>query len=164
MEGSHASPSARMGTGESLRTSGGCGLSSPVPFASFDPASSSLRMSQTSLFGDSTSSCLTLPRSGLMRSGRCYQLPPWVPRTAEIGCSSWPTPTASDAKRVTDFSRETLEKVFASRRPGNCYLAEVLVGDYGVGLTPEFSEWLMGIPIGWTSVDSAPSATPLCPK
>ena len=41
----------------------------------------------------------TWPRSGMMRSGTAYQLPPLVPLTDATGSGSWPTP---DAERQRD--------------------------------------------------------------
>jgi hypothetical protein len=61
----------------------------------------------------------------------------------------WPTPTAQDAKNSTlppsQKSRDSL--------PG-ALLREGLTG----GLNPEWVEWLMGFPAGWTDLE--PSATP----
>jgi hypothetical protein len=80
----------------------------------------------------------------------------------ESGSSFWPTPTASDAKRMKEFSAFSLVKSWASREPGARYLAEVLAGEYGLFQTPHLTEWLMGFPIGWT--DCAAPATPSSPR
>jgi hypothetical protein len=54
-------------------------------------------MSQRSLFEDSTSSSLTLPRWGSMRNGVLWERTmPELPTSAS-GSSSWPTPTGGDA-------------------------------------------------------------------
>lgn len=74
------------------------GASTPESLASFDRATSSWRTSQLSLDGDSTAYSETLPRSGTMRNGTLYRLPPLVRLIAGIGSGSLlPTPTASDA-------------------------------------------------------------------
>lgn len=74
-----------------------CGSSSPVALAYYDPATHSLKMSQRSLFEDSTLSSLTLPRWGTMRNGRLYALPMLALLTVAPACSSWPTPVAAQA-------------------------------------------------------------------
>ena len=81
---------------ESTASARDSGESSLVPFASFDPGSSSLRTSQPSLFEESTESSVTFPRSGTMRSGRLYERPTWVRLIAESGSSLWPTARARD--------------------------------------------------------------------
>jgi hypothetical protein len=69
------------------------GVSTRGSWASYDPASFSLRTSQRSLFVDSTECSVTLPRLGTMRCGLLYGLPTLALRTCESGCLSWPTPT-----------------------------------------------------------------------
>jgi hypothetical protein len=67
----------------------------------------------------------------------------------------YPTPTARDWKSGK-ASAQTLAK---NSRP----LSEAIVAQEGHGsLTPEFCEWLMGFPIGWT--ESVASAMPSSPK
>ena len=69
------------------------GQSSPELLAKYDPATSSWRTSQLCLDGELSEFSETWPRSGLMRNGIAYRLPPLVPHTAEIGSGLWPTPT-----------------------------------------------------------------------
>ena len=74
------------------------GSSTPASFARYDPASSSWRTSQTSLFGGLTEYSERLPNSGTMRSGRLYRLPKWEPRTFvadSLSSAGYPTPSAS---------------------------------------------------------------------
>lgn len=66
-------------------------------FASYDPATSSLRMLQLSLLEAEPEFLKTLPRAGLMRSGTVYRLAPLAPLTKETASGSWPTPDASVA-------------------------------------------------------------------
>jgi hypothetical protein len=42
----------------------------------------------------------TWPRSGMMRNGIAYQLPPLVPLTDETASGLWPTPTSQDNDQV----------------------------------------------------------------
>ena len=61
--------------------------------ASFDQPSSSWKTSQHFLDEGLTEFSGTWPRSGMMRSGIAYQLPPLVPLTDATGSGLWPTPT-----------------------------------------------------------------------
>ncbi len=71
------------------------GPTSSTPFAYYDPDSRCLKTCQGTFLSDSTESSPTLPKSGWMRDGWCYELPMSVPRTAAPGCSSLPTPRAT---------------------------------------------------------------------
>ena len=75
----------------------GYGARSPDLLASYDPASSSWKTSQLCLDGALATFSGTWPRSGMMRSGTAYQLPPLVPLTVETASGLWATPTASPA-------------------------------------------------------------------
>ncbi len=79
----------------------------------------------------------TLPRSGMMLSGTLYPLPTLAPRISAIGSSYWPTPLADDAgHRKRPYSQ------------GGRALSYV-AGGY---LNPNWVEWLMGFPVGWTEL------------
>src|SRR5215471_18687591 len=82
------------------------GESSLGSLGSYDRATSSLRTSQLSLFGDSTECLSILPRSGSMRSGTVCQRRPSAPRTAGIDSGLWPTPTARDYKGTNPNQRD----------------------------------------------------------
>lgn len=158
-EAFRVSPSATTVTASSRRTSAGYGLSSLESFARFDPDTSSWRTWQLSFVEDSAMSSPTWPRSGMTRSGTAYRLPPSVLPIAASACSWWPTPNASDQKRVREFSHESLRKTYRSRPRGAAYLTETLMAIYGWCHHPTFSEWLMGFPLGWTSPGSRLSGT-----
>ena len=88
-----ASPVAERESGEHARVFGPrCSGS----LASYDPAISSWRTCQLSLFEDSTSSSVTLPRSGSMRNGTVYEHATSVPRMSASASGLWPTPVAHD--------------------------------------------------------------------
>lgn len=80
------------------------------------------------------------------------QLARWAPHTHGPACSSLPTPLAKDARRG-GLTLDALERRLANSRTGPD-LNEVLGGP----ANPEFVEWLMGFPAGWSDVQ--PSATP----
>ncbi len=158
-----------------LRASGaGYGRTTPDLLANFDPDTSSWRTSQHSLEGGLTEFSETWPRSGTMRNGTAYQLPPLVRLTDETGSgllptpraqkfgwtdshgsiSAWarliPTPTACDHK---GSGRLRLE-----RGPNN-NLRDFFKIHYGMLYPPvRVVEWLMGYPIGHTALE--PSETP----
>jgi hypothetical protein len=71
------------------------GQSSPELLASLAPDMLSWRTSQLCLVEGSTVFSETWPRSGMMRSGIAYQLPPLAPLTDATASGLWPTPNAS---------------------------------------------------------------------
>lgn len=76
-----------------------CGRPSSTPFASYDPDTSSLRMSQACLplEGISDEYLDAFPPSGMMFDGDVYRLRPLERRTGENGAGSLPTPRTSDS-------------------------------------------------------------------
>ena len=89
------------------------GASSPDLLASYDPDTSSWRTSQRCLVEGWTAFSETWPRSGLMRSGIAYRLPPLVHLTAGTGFGSLPThsiptPTTQDHIERRSTSKEKL--------------------------------------------------------
>ena len=67
----------------------------PTSLAKYDRDSHSLKTAQLSLLGDSIEFSATLPRSGTMRNGECYQRPTLERPMSEKDSGLWPTPTAS---------------------------------------------------------------------
>jgi hypothetical protein len=72
-----------------------CGATTLDSLASYDPATSSWRTSQRCLLEGWMTYSETWPRSGSMRNGIAYRLPPLVPLTAGTDSGLWPTPTAN---------------------------------------------------------------------
>ena len=70
-------------------------------------------------------------------------------------CGSWPTPTSRDWKDTGNIDNV----------PENALLGRAYRHTFGQNLVPEFSEWLMGIPVGHTALP-APKllATQSAPK
>ena len=94
-----------------------------------------------------------------------------------IAVQLWPTPQASDGRRA-GLSREAIEKAWiksTQRKRGPCsILGYAALGFHRRGFSdatppasgypnPEWVEWLMGFPAGWTSLDLEPLETPLSP-
>ena len=153
----------------------------PGLLARFDRDSCSWRTAQHSLFEGSASSSVTWPRSGMTVGGRCYMRPTVVPRIAanESGSSvTCPTPTASDGRKsgpasghgdgtlslpayAARFPTPAASDWKGSSQPGQRrgQLTDPAIGAISPGgrLNPEWVEWLMGWPIGWTGL--SPLAT-----
>ena len=112
----------------------------------------------------------TWPRSGMMRNGIAYQLPPLAPLTKEIASGLLPIPTVEDGE-----SKGMSAARLATCRPDNLATlvrcASPAARDYRSGrgrsenghtpqlpeqvggrLNPTWVEWLMGFPKKWTAV------------
>ena len=89
---------------------------------------------------DSVLSSKILSHWGTMLNGECYQQVPWALITREQGCGSLlPTPTCHNAKEgayPAEYTRKT----------------PTLATHVGGKIHPEFTEWMMGWPLGWTDL------------
>ena len=82
-----------------------CGTTWPASLARYDPDTHTLKTPQLSLIEDLTGCSLTLPASGLMRDGECWERPMLGLTTSGTESGFWATPAASDATRggkITD--------------------------------------------------------------
>jgi hypothetical protein len=152
-----ANPSLTAAIDEVLMMTDTSGPSCSMPFAFYDRASFSVRMSQGTFPWASIESSLTLPASGSMSNGQLFRRAPWVPHTHAIACTSWRTPRASDGEGsgmkgqrhrlgVPDTTIENLKDQV--RRLTGCPYP-----------SPRLSEWLMGLSQGWTELNSEQLAT-----
>jgi len=176
---SPARTSARQERARALAASAAAyGRSTPELLARYDPATSSWRTSQLCLDGELSEFSEIWPRSGTMRNGTAYQLPPLVRLTDEIGSGLWPTPTIDgnyNRKGASATSGDGLATAVqmwptpTSRdwkhgsaaqfhKPRTEQLNDRIAFTDGGSLNPTWVEWLMGFPLGWTVC--APSATP----
>lgn len=80
---------------EWLASAAASGPSMPDLLARYDPSTSSWRTWQLCLVEGLETFSATWPRSGMMRSGIAYQLPPLVPLTDATASGYWPTPNSS---------------------------------------------------------------------
>lgn len=173
-ERAQVSPAAAPASGKSL----------PGLLARFDRATSSWRTPQSSLLAGSMLFSATWPRSGSMRNGACYRRPMLARRTSGNGCGLWPTPSATDGQRggtitpqmtgqslpqmintpekwPTPTSRDYRSpnaKPYADRGGGK--KGEQLPNFVGGQLNPDWVEWLMNWPIGWSSIGSLTTIRP----
>lgn len=126
--------------------------------AKYDPASSSWRTHQTSLFEGSTECLETLPSWGLMRDGELWELATPDFPTSDSAHGSWPTPKARDYKSGGTDPAKVQARIDRRRNQGVIDLPDAAVhrlwqpGFSGL-LNPSFSETLMDWPIGWTACE-----------
>jgi hypothetical protein len=153
------------------------GQNTPDSLANFDHFTSSWRTSQHCLVGGLTLFSETWPRSGMMRNGIAYRLPPLVPLIDEIVSGLWQTPVADDAVNRADgkFNSRGEPKLSAqvkmwptptscdykagmsnapgrqqSSLPRSVGIVEGVSSGRRGGLNPTWVEWLMGFPLEWT--------------
>lgn len=124
----------------------GSGWKWPESSMRYDPNTSSWKTRQSLLLGGLEEFSGTWPQWGTMQNGESWERTPWEPpiKETEFGSSAktndpktfkYPTPTASDLKH----------KKKKYNQGGRSLSHEV-----GGSLNPEFVEWLMGWPVGWT--------------
>lgn len=124
-------------------------------FAKYDPVTLLWKTPQCLLSGDFIEFSGTWPRAGIMLRGCVYLPPPWAHLTygTDFGSSRRiPTPTASDGKASRPARNTTAQggqslTQYVLYPPGE----QPLPPDAGV-LNPEYVEWLMGWPVGWTAL------------
>lgn len=159
LEGFHARTSASQ---EEEKASVGNDLASgwkwPASFAKWDPDTSSWRTRQCSLVEDSDVFCQTWPAWGLMRNGECLERTPPAPPTNERGCGLWPTPTKRDSRTLA--GAQPPKRAPKSGLPLAWTVALSLPPEQRAGgrLNPVWVEWLMGWPMGWTSLQPLETA------
>ena len=111
-EDSHAKTSAQREKARGLQESA-ASYSTKLPdlLANWDQDTSSWRTSQLCLVEGLTKFSGLWPRSGMMRSGIAYQLPPLAPLTGETESGLWPTPTRHNAKEMgypAEYTRKSV--------------------------------------------------------
>lgn len=80
----------------------GCGQSSRVLLAKFDPNTRSWKTLQCSLFGGLEECLATFPKAGTMRNGSLWERTTAEPRTGERECGYWRTPDAGAGGEISD--------------------------------------------------------------
>ena len=160
-------------------TTGISGRKRSSAFAMFDPDTRSWRTSQVCLvLGTSAKSSLRWPKQGLMRDGVCSELTMSVPRTDVKGSGYWPTPDCQNHRdgsklrkdnNVAEGGRHGVSLHHAvyhwptptvngnynrkglSKTSGDGLATAVKSCEDGQ-LNPNWVEWLIGWPIGWTDL------------
>ena len=158
---------------ESPENEAGFGLRWPELSARYDRATSSWKIHPCLFEGDSIECSPTLPRWGMVRDGVLSALPTPALPTYESASGLWQTPVADDAiprengkwnsrgepklsAQVMMFptptkSMMTETDLEQSRFAGNSGRRPKYAAIRGGLLNPDWVEWLMGFPIGWTA-------------
>lgn len=129
---------------ESLENKAVFGQNLPESLARYDPATHSLRTAQCLLFEDSTESCATLPKWGIMQDGACWGLTHlgFLIEGEEFGL--WPTPSGT-SNHGKNHVIGRLDEWGGSSNPFR--------GSRNAALRlPGFEEWMMGWPVAWTEL------------
>jgi len=139
------------------------GLKSSGFLASYDPASSSWRTSQTCLLArlnDQADGLAefseTWPSAGMMRNGKTYRRQPWALPILESASGLLPTPLKSDMQ--AKFTVATCKKVVASGKSVCHPVYWMLFAGMSAPQVATTYETMMGFPESWT--DLAPVETP----
>lgn len=122
------------------------GLTQSGWFARYDRDSCLWRTSQISLFTNTPEPFSgTWPRQGMILGGTAYEQATQAHRTGETGSGLWPTPRAN---KTTGYSSDgfgpTLEQVIKQKE------------NKKGAVNPDWEEWLMGWPVGWSSLEPLP--------
>jgi hypothetical protein len=120
-----------------------CDLSSADLSASCNPLGLSSKMSQCFALEDWTRYSGASLRSGMMRSGTVFPLPPLVPLTKGTGSGLWPTPQASDSKNRGHLGMPAVQRRLSIGKQLNL---SMVVSNTSGNLNPQWVEWLMGFP------------------
>lgn len=165
---------------ESTASAPGSGQKWRASFAKFDQDSSSWKTHQHSLLGGLDEFSETWPRWGLMRAGECWERQTWAPITRETASGLWPkipTPTVCGNYNRKGITKKAGDGLATYVRKFPTATATAHKGwsvnhnraetddrlDYTVEreahksgesgrLNPEWVEWLMGFPSGWTEL------------
>ena len=153
--GSHASHSPRPDSAEARRMTATSGLRCCELLRSCGPLGSLERMLLTSSIWRSTMCFLTWKAKATPRGRLWFQLAASALHTNDTDTQSWPTPTAMDAAGLAGHLRKdttSTRSMLLSQK------VKCLAGGGTGNLNPEWVEWLMGFPTGWTALDA--SGTP----
>jgi hypothetical protein len=134
--------------GALMQAEADCGAKWPASLAKYDRDSRSWKTPQCSLLAGLDEFSETWPRWATMRGGACWEqrTPAGLTSGSESGSQPFFTPTARDYKGMSGAG-------LRQRHGDKHNLADCIGGTPN----PDWSEWLMGWPIGWT--DLKPLAT-----
>jgi hypothetical protein len=157
-----------------------CGITWRGWLAKFDPDSYSWKTAQCSFIEESGESLETFPASGMTRNGMLWELPTLAHRTSATASGLWRTPDTGGGgtsgilkqgknhrangqpvqiRLVDQVNNPRLWPTPVARmhkdggNPSEYKRNEIpLAAQAGGPLNPEWVEWLMGWPLGWTDL------------
>ena len=153
LEDSLASPIQVRGSYLGKKTQETYGQTLNESLARFHPGSCSWRTFQTSIIQSAPQSLETWPKWGLTQRGVLYALPTLEPPIEGRGGLLWqlPTPTAREPNDLgLNLDRGRYSNDTLTRKVSNQEGLKT-----GGRLNPQWVEWLMGWPIGWTDLEGA---------
>ena len=146
-EDSHVKTSVSLGKELVLPEAGPVfGLSIGDLLGIYDHDSQLWKTWELSLFGGLIPFSGRFPKSGIMQNGRIYGQVTWAHRTKGKGYGSWPTPRTQGMCGGTgnwNQLKKNCKDIEEARQMG---------AGNGGQLNPQWVEWLMGYPAGWTDL------------
>ena len=132
------------------------------------PAGSLERMLLATSLWASTRCYLTWKAQATPAGATLYRLSPQMPRTGEIAAGCWPTPQAADHKNMDTAGQRMLSsevkmwptptaRDYKDNGSSPAELARnsvTLATHAGGSLNPQFVEYLMGYPVGYTDLNN----------
>ena len=152
-----------------------CGLRQSDAFAWYDHGTHSWRTSQGCLLtGTFSEFSETWMKQGMMRDGVCWEQTIVEQTTEENGYGFWPTPQSTEARQGLQIRREgkkgtqqslsTMVRFYPTPNVSDARMCnnknnhDLIRGylrseaGHGGQLNPNWVEWLMGWPVGWTDL------------
>ena len=158
VEDTHVSPSASPVRVKAKKTRATSGHGYEKPYAFYDPVTQSLKMYEATCPLAHLPSLQKLPPSGMTQNGVLFLQPLWEGCTNAIDSSLWPTPRATMFKNRRWWTRPSGSHRYNLEEYGPHKFPHLR----GRDINPEWIEWLMGFPTGWTEVEAL--ETQLSPK
>ena len=147
--------------GKVLMTNGTAGLTPFVLLKKSSQGGFSWRTPQTcfrfntrgQLLHTSNKLLVSWPQSGMWDGGAAYRLPLWEATTNGNGCGLLPTPLATDGRSFYKVTQKTALRIMDKKKQLHWMHYGVVWHDLKKGwANPQFSEMMMGWPIGWTDL------------
>lgn len=145
---------------ESPEAAADSGKKCSASFVRLDLDTCSWKTSQRCLIEGWETFSATWPKQGLMLDGECWVLPMLAVTSSESECGLWPALKASDGdqySRNLDYFKKRAKVAPDLPVVVGLTTPPTPEGYYG-RINPEFAEWLMEWPAGWTALESLETA------
>lgn len=138
---------------ESSGKAANCGLSISELFVRCSPGTSLLKILTSLEIKDWNISYMTFPKSGMMCNGNVYQLDSLDTPIIEKDFLSLPTPLKSDGDKSGQYKSSEKLLIYLKDHTDRLFYQCRLNGLNGTQIAMMY-EWVMGLPIGWTEIES----------